>query len=311
MKKHTDSNVKEKTELARQVVKNHFGSAPREIEFKPAGKTNFVFEIKNRQGDFIIRIADAPERYAEFVKEEWAIREARSKGIPVPDIVDYGNELIHLPYMIQEKLKGKESTDHPKRLDILCELGGYARSIHSIHSSGFGHEFEKDPADGAKLKTWASFIDDELHAGERLQFLSVHGLLPDDKYKKLELFLDKIRSWEPLPALNHGDLRLKNVIVNRPGKIQAIIDWGNCVSAVAPYWDFSIALHDLSIDGKQQFLEGYGLDAGEFESMSYALTVFNLINYIPALEKLIEKNDYDTLKLYKLRLNGSLDLFSL
>ncbi len=101
------------------------------------------------------------------------------------------------------------------------------------------------------------------------------------------------------------------MIVNEAGKILAIIDWENCSSNIAPYWDLSIALHDLSIDGKQEFLEGYGLDVGEFDRMSYALTAFNLLNYIPTLQRIIDRRDTDRLELYRLRLNGSFDLFSL
>jgi hygromycin-B 4-O-kinase len=99
--------------------------------------------------------------------------------------------------------------------------------------------------------------------------------------------------------------------VNKQGKIQAIIDWENCASNIAPYWDLSIALHDLSIDGKQRFLEGYGLNFEEFNSMSYALAAFNMINYVPALERAIAKKNKLRLEFYRLRLNGAFDLFSL
>ncbi len=41
--------------------------------------------------------------------------------------------------------------------------------------------------------------------------------------------------------------------------IVAIIECENCVSSITRYWDLSITLHDLSIDAKQKFPEGYGL----------------------------------------------------
>jgi len=44
--------------------------------------------------------------------------------------------------------------------------------------------------------------------------------------------------------------------VTDQGEIKAILDWEHCSSNGAPCWGFSIALHDLSIDGKQKFLEG-------------------------------------------------------
>ena len=100
-------------------------------------------------------------------------------------------------------------------------------------------------------------------------------------------------------------------MVNKKGKILAIIDWDNCTSHIAPYWDISIALHDLSIDGKQQFLDGYGITAKEYIKMEYGIKVFNILNYTETIEKLIKKKDKNQLELYELRLNGHLDLFSL
>ena len=155
------------------------------------------------------------------------------------------------------------------------------------------------------------YLENELDVTNRLKFFDTHNILPRKKINKLISLFTKIRKWRIAPALNHCDLRLKNVIVNDAGKIQAILDWENCSSNVAPYWDFSIALHDLSIDGKQKFLEGYGLNFDEFERMSYALTAFNLINYVPTLERIITRKDVTQFELYKLRLNGELDLFSL
>jgi len=59
-------------------------------------------------------------------------------------------------------------------------------------------------------------------------------------------------------------LRLKNVILDEKRRITAIIDWEECMSQIAPYWELSIALHDLTMDEKQSFLDGYGLDLKEF-----------------------------------------------
>jgi hygromycin-B 4-O-kinase len=154
-------------------------------------------------------------------------------------------------------------------------------------------------------------LEKELGVDERLAFLKGQNILPKKKIDTLSALLKKICSWKIDPALNHCDLRLKNVLVNKQGKIKAIIDWEHCTSNIAPYWDFSIALHDLSIDNKQKFLEGYGMDFKEFNRMAYALTVFNLINYVPALKQIIEAKDFVQLEFYKLRINGALDLFSL
>jgi hygromycin-B 4-O-kinase len=163
----------------------------------------------------------------------------------------------------------------------------------------------------SKNRTWINFLDVELAFDERMKILKKENILTPPNCKKLLTLYEKVKKWKIAPALNHGDLRLKNVIADNSGKIIAIIDWDNCISNVAPYWDLSIALHDLSIDGKHRFLEGYGVDFDEFDKMAYSMKVFNIINYADSIKAMKEKNDLQWLQYYRLRLNGDLDLYSL
>ncbi|HVG38630.1 MAG TPA: phosphotransferase, partial [Pyrinomonadaceae bacterium] len=110
---------------------------------------------------------------------------------------------------------------------------------------------------------------------------------------------------------NHGDLRLKNVLVGDGGKINAIIDWENCTSNLAPQWELSLALHDLNIDEKQEFLAGYGLSSKEIERAAPLMKALNLINYVPYLEELFKAKDKAQIEQYRLRLSGAFDLYSI
>ncbi|HKC37636.1 MAG TPA: aminoglycoside phosphotransferase family protein [Chitinophagaceae bacterium] len=311
MPAYTPSQIKSKTAMAKKVVKHHFGKSLQKIEFKPAGKTNFVFDVVTKEGNYIVRIANSRTKLNDFTKEQWAAQKALNIGVPVPEILEVGNEIIPLPYMLQQKIEGQEAVNHPDRLKILHRLGKYARMIHSIPTTGFGKVFDWSKNKLSKKKTWIEFLEKELLVAEGLKFLYDNDILSKKKIKKLNVEYERLKKWKITPSLNHCDLRLKNVIVNEAGEIKAILDWEDCSSNCAPYWDFSIALHDLSIDGKQKFLEGYELDVEEFSKKAYALTVFNMINYIPALQRIIDKKDKKKLELYKLRLDGSLDLFSI
>jgi aminoglycoside phosphotransferase (APT) family kinase protein len=111
------------------------------------------------------------------------------------------------------------------------------------------------------------------------------------------------------PSLNHGDMRLKNVIVDAAGKITAIIDWEECCSQIAPYWDLSVALHDLSVDAKQAFLEGYGLSPKDLGALAPSLRALNIVNYAPAIER--AARDRVALDWFRARLAGALDLYTL
>ncbi len=311
MRKRSTTQINAKTEMARRVAEHYFGSSLRGLEYKPAGMTNFVFEAQTGAEHFIVRIGGGPEKLHDFLKEQWVTQKVAEKGVPVPEVLEVGNRVIPFPYMVQRRVDGREATDHPERLSILARLGKYARLIHSIPTTGFGHEFDWSQNKLSRNQTWPAYLEEELQATGRITFLQKNGLLPKGKVTHLRELLEKIKKWKTPPALNHSDLRLKNVLVDEAGEIRALIDWDNCTSNIAPYWDLSIALHDLSIDGKHRFLEGYGIDFAEFNRHAYALTVFNLLNYTPYLRSLVEGGHTRELEFYKLRLNGSLDLFSL
>ena len=311
MPAYTQSQIKSKTAMARKVVKHHFGKSLERIEFKPAGKTNFVFDVVTKEGNFIVRIANSRSKLNDFMKEQWVTQKALGIGVPVPEILEVGHEIISLPYMLQQKIEGEEAVNHPDRLNILQDLGKYASMIHSIPTTGFGKVFDWSKNKLSKKKTWLEFLEKELMVAEGLKFLQNNDILSKKKIKRLNGEFERLKKWRVTPSLNHCDLRLKNVIVNKGGEIKAILDWEDCSSNCAPYWDFSIALHDLSIDGKQKFLEGYKPDLEEFSKRAYALTVFNIINYMPALQKIIAKKDKNGLAFYKLRLDGAMDLFSI
>jgi Ser/Thr protein kinase RdoA (MazF antagonist) len=311
MPNYTAAQIKAKTAMARKVARHHFGKSFKKVEFKPAGKTNFVFEVVTSNGNYIIRIAALRTKINDYIKEQWATHKASQAGVPVAEILEVGNEIIPLPYMLQQRIAGTEAIHHPDRLKILSKLGKYARKIHSIETEGFGSVFNWSKNKLSKQKTWTDFLENELKVAEGLKFLEKHEILSKKKIRKLDTQYAKIKRWKITPVLNHCDLRLKNVIVNDEGEIKALIDWEHCSSNCAPYWDLSIALHDLSVDARQNFLEGYELDIKEFAPKAYSLTVFNIINYIPALQRMIDKKDKDRLTWYKLRLDGALDLFSL
>jgi aminoglycoside phosphotransferase (APT) family kinase protein len=159
MPAYTPSQIKSKTAMARKVVKHHFSKSLEKIEFKPAGKTNFVFDVATKEGNFIVRIANSRAKLNDFMKEQWATQKALSIGVPVPEILEVGHEIIPLPYMLQQKIEGEEAVNHPDRLKILQKLGKYARMIHSIPTTGFGKVFDWSKNKLSKKKTWSEFLE--------------------------------------------------------------------------------------------------------------------------------------------------------
>ena len=308
MDSRSPAEISGKSKLVSQLIKHHFGKAPRDVKFKPAGLTNFVFEAKTTAGSFIVRIGNSRDKLKDFMKEQWAITSAKNIGVPVAEIIEVGSKIINFPYMIQRKVAGEDSLHHPNRREVLRELGNYTRMIHAIPTTSFGQVFNWSNNRLHRNKNWRDYLDNELEVARRMKVLEMANVLTPSHFRKLTTSVERIERWKHPPSLNHGDIRLKNVITNKQGRILAIVDWDNCISSIAPYWDFSIALHDLSVDARQEFLEGYGVHADEFKRMSYALKTFNTLNYVPYIERMIQQKNSGLLAWYKVRLNGYLDL---
>ena len=314
MKRSADTSASEvrraKTQ-ARRIIEHHFGTPPKRIEYQTSGLSNFVFLVYHREGEFVVRISPDPTKLNAYIKEQWAVAKAREVGVPTPEILEVGNEVVPHPYMVSRKVRGQEATYHPERLLILRELGHYAALINSIPTTGFGSVFDWSNNLLSRNATWREYLREELRLETRLEILRKHRMLAPPKLKELRLTLEKVSKRSLKPTLNHGDVRLKNALVDKAGKILAIIDWEDCMSNLTPHWELSLALHDLSIDEKQEFLQGYGLPDKKLAELAPVIKALNLINYAPHIEHAAEANDKAKLEQYRIRLSGALDLYSL
>lgn len=295
--------------LAKKIVQHHFGQPPSRIVYKRSGLSNYVFVINHVEGQFVVRISPEPEKIAAFTKELWATQKVREVGVPSPEVLAVGN-IGSEPYMVTRRVTGAEATHHPRRKHIVHEMGRYARTINSVRTTGFGVNFDWT-TNGPKYNTWAEYLDQEWDVEGRLHLFTEHKILPAQQVEKLKEIVDDSRAMRVEPSLNHGDMRFKNVIVDDDGEIAAIVDWEDCLSTIAPQWELSIALHDLSIDEKHLFIEGYGLDSSKVEEMSPLIKAFNVINYSNAVEHAVANGDHKGVAEFRLRLNGGLDLYSL
>ncbi len=298
-------------EVARAAATELLGRAPRRFARKGGGLTNWVYAAESNEGErFILRLA--PEaRHRDYLKERWAMEQAAKAGAPVPDIVSLERRDGHA-VMIQHAVTGEDATHHPDRLALLKEMGRVTKLIHGIKTKGYGQDFDPEAKSFDGAKNWAEYVHDELRFEERLDLLNLHRMLSRSQAARLEGVLREIAGWDVKPVLNHGDMRLKNVMAaGEPARIVAVLDWEFCSSNVAPYWDLSLALHDLAIDAKHMFLTGYGLGDEEIREMADVLKAFNIINYAPFVAKAAEEGDEPMLEAYRIRFSGALDLYSL
>jgi len=306
--KDSNSDIRRHRRIARNIVLDHFGKDAGRIVYKPTGLTNFVFAINHAEGQFVIRISPEPNRLKVYQKELWATQHVRSLGIPTPEILKVGTVDSGEPYMISRRVSGTEATHHPKRLSIIHDVGSYAKEINTIPTNNFGESFDWLDSPGPPL-SWSEYLENEWNAKERLVFLEEHKLIPPAGIEKLTSIIEAAKQITVGPTLSHGDLRLKNIIVDEDGEITSIIDWEECLSTYSRAWELSIALHDLSIDEKHAFLEGYEVDDASVITMSPLLKAFNILNYVPAINGAISENDDLKVNRFRLRLSGALDLY--
>jgi len=303
------ASIRHYRRLAKKIVRQHFGQPPSRIVYKRSGRTNFVFAVNHVEGQFVVRISPEPEKIEAFRKELWATQKVREAGVPSPEVLAVGNDVGSEPYMITRRVTGIEASHHPRRNHIVHDMGRYAHVINSIRTTNFGANFDWT-TNGPKHNTWTEYLDREWDVEKRLGVLAQHQMLSTEQIKRLRSIVDETRTMNIEPSLNHGDLRFKNVIVDDDGEIAAIVDWEDCLSTIAPPWELSIALHDLSIDEKQLFLEGYGLNIKQVEEMSPLIKAFNIINYSNAIEYAFDTEDHKAIGNFRLRLSDALDLYS-
>ncbi len=309
-KEDQPSDIRHYRNVAKRIVQQYFGKPASRIVYKSSGRTNFVFAINHVEGQFVVRISPAGDKLESFEKELRASRKAREAGVPTPEVLAVGQDPMSEPYMITRRVTGSEASHNPKRMHIVHQLGEYAAIINSIATSGSGADFEWTET-GNTNGTWDSYLKNEFELEKRLQILSSNGILSEVNLKELEHVVASAKSKAVKTSLNHSDLRLKNVIVDEGGDIAAIIDWEECLSTIAPEWELSIALHDLTIDEKQAFIDGYGLSVQQVQEMAPLIKAFNILNYCSTIESAVQTGDQKNLDQIKLRLSGAFDLYSL
>jgi aminoglycoside phosphotransferase (APT) family kinase protein len=297
-------------EMARAVVELHLGGPPKRVRRAAGGITNFVYLATHADGEFVVRLSSDPVKINVFLKEQWAISRVREIGVPVPEVLEVGNQ-IGWPYMIARAVPGRPATDHPERLTIIEEFGRIAARIHTIATEGFGETFDWSQNRLSRVERWSDYLHHQLDVGRRVALLVDQRLLTGPQAKALKAELRRIASWTDPPSLNHGDLRLKNLLVDDEGHVTALIDWEFCQSVIAPHWELSLALHDLSIDQKHALLAGYGLSPAAVREMAPAWQAFNVLHYAPYVERALARRDHSKLETYRIRLSGALDLYSL
>ena len=292
---------------ARSIFEACTGSVAERVRAQAGGATNHVFLVEGRDGRFVLRLDPSAEKADEYRKERWAIDRARGMDLPAPNVIEVGTTPDGISFMLSRREAGRSAAELLDTQPVLRQLGQYARKLHEPPLGMYGGQCR-----GSVMRwaSWRDFLEHEFGLDRRLGQLQSLGLIDGLVARRAAALVHQLGDGRE-SRLNHGDLRLKNVLIDDAGRISAIIDWECAVAAPAPEWDLALALHDLSIDEKDAFIDGYGLEVEELAAAAPVLAALNILHYAPFAHAAARDGNEDQLRRYQRRFARAYDLYSL
>src|SRR5512134_2918724 len=188
--------------MAAAVLEHHFGKPARRLSHRAAGLSNYVFQAEHPAGQFVVRIAEKPDKLNAYIKEQWAIRRVRELGVPTAEVLEVGSDVIGMPYMIARCVRGEEAIHHPQRLDVLRDMGRYTALINSVPTTGFGRTFEWSANRLSHNASWSAYLESELALEHRLEILQKTRMLAPAVLRRLRGLLLALGRKRKSPTLN-------------------------------------------------------------------------------------------------------------
>ncbi|SEO03621.1 phosphotransferase [Paenibacillus sp. OV219] len=248
------------------------------------GIINQVCVVETESHKVVVRM-NGKDTYASFVKEKWCIEQVAAAGIPSPDVLSIGiND--ETAYMIQTYITGDNGVDClvPKT-DVWRILGSYAKLIHSIPVEGYGenlidplHGRFESPAHAGSDGSWHGYVQHNINSLTDDDRLIELGVISQMESLRVRSLFEKMKKERFRFGLNHGDISLKNTIVNDAGQVH-LLDWGNAAVSVVPHGTVIQLMHYQILglaeaptkEEFQAFIDGYGLSANDLSGMRQVL----------------------------------------
>jgi aminoglycoside phosphotransferase (APT) family kinase protein len=163
----------------------------------PTGLRHYVFEVQLGDGRLVVaRIAGPHAESAIRSGAHWSQRLA-ALGAPLPETLheDFDGELLGRPWVILERLPGRDLVDAYPQLDaaqktqLLDEVCGIQELAATLESpAGFGRV--GDPSQARLLASWAEFVKRLLGFG--LAAVARNGAAPIASLQRVERWCDSL-----------------------------------------------------------------------------------------------------------------------
>jgi aminoglycoside phosphotransferase (APT) family kinase protein len=252
------------------------------------GSVNKVFIVKTVNKKVVLRMSARTDAVDEYAKEVWCIEQAAARGVLVPSVISVGCYAGNA-YIVQPYIAGDEGRDsYVSKHIIWRELGRYAKLIHSIGVPGFGLKLS-EITQGDARKSWLRYLEYNIESLTESDPLLKLKVLTRPQSKVIKVLFAALKGREFTFGLNHGDISLKNTIVDEHGRV-TLLDWGSAEGSIVPHHDLIQMLKMNMLEGDpgweevRAFLDGYGISSAEFELL------------MPELETLLVLRSFDKLR---------------
>jgi fructosamine-3-kinase len=208
----------------------------------------------------VVRI---PRADHSFAGEVWAMKQARSKDLPVPKIIAVEEKNVLIPYMLEERLKGEHITSKDITPSVSRQAGAALAKIHSVKTQNYG--WINGNGNG-RYKDWKPYLESRRkHIDEAVY----RGLLDLSEVSVMHKMYNHLEGLpEQKPVLLHGDFQFNNLLFNKR-KLSGIIDFSPRSGPIE--FDIGGVAACLNGDHFKNFEEGYGKKIDESNSLLYAI----------------------------------------
>lgn len=270
-------------EVIEKIAKMELNSVPESIEvIADKGVVNNVYKVMVNKTPYIFRLNKKGE-LKTFRKEEWCINKVREVGVPVSTCFATGIE-GDKAYMILNYIEGinGEDLDKSKYKSIYRKLGEYAKKINSIKVGGYGENMNNSEI--GFDDDWKGVLDWLIGDLFGNDFLIEKEVLNMEQFEKLKSRLSEMYDWEFEPVLCHGNLGVRNTIVDEKGNIH-IIDWGNGAGQRAPYFELAeLMTWKTTNEHIEDFIEGYEIKEDDFKDMEHEINTLIILRLLSSIK---------------------------
>ena len=251
------------------------------------GEVNEVFVVKTNKQKIVIRLNNK-DVLNQFKKGVWCIEQVQFLNIDTSPVIQFGI-FKEYAYVILKFLDGINGKEYYNSKYIWNDFGGKLNKIHQISTKGWGDNMIEP---GSFEGSWKDFLNYNISSLNDEDTLLNNVISKDQSSKLKERFLT-LADKKFIFGLNHGDVSLKNSIINSENQV-FLIDWDSSESHIVPHFDFACIIsycfnYNFENEDFKHLIQGYGMLDIEFESIKHDIISIILLTSIDKLRWAIDR----------------------